>query len=191
LGCEHIPVSTGDGMRTPSEGPFTQAQLVAKALANNAALVLTAVPPGSGNRMALDRDLDSTKNADEDADPYGVGTAGCAGVSTLAANSEPRVGNGQFGYVMNNVQASMPGVIALALGTASINVLGVTVLVDPLSAVPISVTADGFGSAVHPFPLPPNPGVVGLSIQAQALWLDSCGSQWRAASAGLGYVVRP
>ncbi len=173
------------------EGPFTQAQLVSKALAGNAALVLTAVPPGSGNRLGLDRDLDLTKNGDEDADPYGTGTAGCAGVSTLLANSEPRVGNAQFGYVLGNAQANTFVLIALALGQASIPVLGVTVLVDPLSAVPIGLAADGFGGAIHPFPIPPNPGFVGLPIYAQALWLDSCGAEWWAASAGLGYSVRP
>ena len=173
------------------EGPFTQAQLVAKALAGQASLLFTGVPPGSGNRIALDRDLDGTKNADEDADNYGIATAGCAGVSTLAANSEPRLGNLQFGYVMGNAQPNTFGVIALALGQASLPVLGITVLVDPLTAVSIGVPADGFGSAVHPFPIPPVPGYIGLTIDAQMLWLDLCGSQFWASSAGLAFSVRP
>lgn len=173
------------------EGPFSQAQLVAKAQAGNAELVFTGVPPGSGNRIALDRDLDGTKNGDEEAAAYGSGTAGCAGVSTLAANSEPRLGNGLFGYAMGNAQANTFGVIALALGPASIPALGITVLVDPSSAVPFGLAANAFGAAIHPFPLPPNPAVVGAALYAQALWLDLCGSQLWASSPGLSFTIRP
>jgi hypothetical protein len=173
------------------EGPFSQAQLVAKALAGQASLAFTAVPPGSGNRIALDRDLDGTKNGDEDADVYGAATAGCAGAPTIGANSEPRIGNARFGYVLGNAQANTFGLLALALGQASLPVLGITVLVDPLTAVPIGVAADGFGDSIHPFAIPQSPGVVGLSIDAQALWLDSCGSQYWASSAGLVFAVRP
>jgi YVTN family beta-propeller protein len=173
------------------DGPFTQAQLVAKALAGQASLAFTAVTPGSGNRIALDRDLDGTKNGDEDADVYGVATAGCAGAPTIGANSEPRIGNAQFGYVLGNAQANTFGLIALALGQASLPVLGITVLVDPLTAVPLGISADGFGDAIHPFPIPASPANVGLAIDTQVLWLDLCGSQYWASTAGLVYTVRP
>jgi DNA-binding beta-propeller fold protein YncE len=173
------------------EGPFTQAQLLAKAIAGNASLAFTAVPSGSGTRMALDRDLDGTRNGDENASHYGVASAGCAGAPAIAANSEPRVGNAQFGFVLGNAQPNTLGLLALALGPGSVPVLGITVLVDPLSAVPIGVAADGFGSALHAFPIPPSPANVGLVIHAQALWLDTCGPQWWASTAGLQFTVRP
>lgn len=190
-GLLYVPATGQFTTDRTGEGPFSSAQLIAKALAGNAALAFTAVPPGSGQRIALDRDLDGTRNGDEDADPYGVATAGCAGPSWLAANSEPRIGNGRFGYVMGNAQPGSFGVIALALGQASLPVLGITVLVDPLSAVPIGVAADAFGGAIHPFPIPPSPANVGLAIHAQALWLDLCGSQSWASSPGLAFTVRP
>ncbi|MEO6596848.1 MAG: beta-propeller fold lactonase family protein, partial [Planctomycetota bacterium] len=100
------------------EGPFTAAQLQSKALAGNARLQFTAVTPGTGNRIALDRDLDGTKNGDEDADPYGVASLGCSGESRLLGNSEPRVDNALFGYVMDNAPANSLGLVALALAPA-------------------------------------------------------------------------
>ncbi len=173
------------------EGPFSQAALVTKALAGNAALVFTAVLPGHGARLGVDRDGDGTKNGDEDADPYGNGTAGCAGVATLVANSEPRVGNSQFGFVLGNAQAGSFGVIALATGSASLPVLGITVLVDPGTAVPIGIASDAFGGTWHAFPMPSGAAYVGLSLYAQALWLDLCGSEWWASSRGLVAIIRP
>lgn len=172
-------------------GPFTFAQLQTQALAGTATLAFTAVPPGSGTRLALDRDGDGTQNGAEDADPYGNATAGCAGDPRLAANSEPRIGNLQFGYVMQNAQPNSFGLLALALGQASLPVLGVELLVDPSTVVAIGVASDGFGDALHRFPIPNTPGFVGLSIYAQALWLDLCGSQWWASSRGLAFTVRP
>jgi mono/diheme cytochrome c family protein len=173
------------------EGPYTQAQLQSKALAGNAVLAFTAVTPGTGNRLALDRDGDSTKNADEDADPYGVATAGCAGFPRLQANSEPRIGNSEFGYVMDNAQPNFLGLHVLALGSASAPVFGVQLLVDPLTAVAITVPSDAFGGALYPFPIPLVAGYVGLSIYAQTLWLDPCGPQFWSSTRGLQFAIRP
>lgn len=172
-------------------GPFTFAQLQAQALAGTAALAFTAVPPGSGTRLALDRDGDGAANGAEDADPYGNATAGCAGDPTVAANSEPRLGNAGFGYVMQNAQPNSFGVIALALGSSAIPILGVEILVDPASAVLLGIASDGHGDAVHRFPIPSAAGLVGLQVHAQALWLDLCGSQLWASSKGLVFTVRP
>lgn len=172
-------------------GPFTQAQLVSKAQAGNAALAFTCVTPGQGQRVARDRDGDGALNGDEGLLAYGASTPGCAGPSTLVANSEPRVGNGQFGYVLGNAQANTFGVVALALGQSSLPALGVQVLVDPATAVTFAVAADGFGQGVHPFPIPTTPANVGLSLYAQALWLDWCGSELWAGSPGLRLTIRP
>ena len=173
------------------EGPYTQAQLQSKALAGNAVLAFTAVTPGTGNRLSLDRDGDSTKNADEDADPYGLAYAGCAGFPRLQANSEPRIGNSQFGYVMDNAQPSFLGLHVMALGAASVPVFGVDLLVDPLSAVVFTVPSDSSGGAVYPFPIPLVAGYVGLSIYAQTLWLDPCPAQFWSSTRGLQFAIRP
>ena len=172
-------------------GPFTQAQLVSKAQAGNAALAFTCVTPGQGNRFALDRDGDGTLNGDEGLLAYGAATPGCAGPSTLGGNSEPKVGNAAYGFVMGNAQASTVGVMALALGQSSLPVIGINVLVDPASAVTLGITADGFGQGVMPWSIPPSASNVGLQVFAQALWLDLCGSQLWASSPGLRVTIRP
>ncbi len=48
-------------------GPFTWAELQAKALAGNALFSLSGVPLGCGVRMGIDRDLDGVKDGDEGA----------------------------------------------------------------------------------------------------------------------------
>ncbi|MBM3960829.1 MAG: hypothetical protein FJ306_02860, partial [Planctomycetes bacterium] len=148
-------------------GPFTQAQLVSRAQAGNAVLAFTCVTPGQGNRVALDRDGDGTPNGDEGLLAYGAATPGCAGASTLVANSEPRVGNALFGYAMANTQPNTFGVFAMALGQSSLPALGVNLLVDPLSVVTLGLAADGFGQSVQPFAVPPTPANVGLALFAQ------------------------
>jgi YVTN family beta-propeller protein len=173
------------------EGPFTLAQLVTKAQAGTASLAFTAVAPGTGNRIALDRDGDGTRNGDEGADNYGLATAGCSGVSTLAGNSEPRLGNAAFGMPMRNAPANGLGLLGLAFGRTSLPILGITLLVDPLTAVPVPIYADAFGDALQPFAIPASPVYTGLEIDAQALWLDACGSELWSSSAGLAVIVRP
>ncbi|HEX6812463.1 MAG TPA: beta-propeller fold lactonase family protein, partial [Planctomycetota bacterium] len=172
-------------------GPYTQAQLQSKALAGNAVLAFLAVTPGTGNRIAIDRDLDTTRNCDEDADPYGNATAGCAGIPLLSANSEPRIGNLQFGYVMDNSPPSSLSLHVLALGPATVPIFGIELAVDPLTAVPIVVASDPFGGARHPFPIPPVAGYVGLQIFAQTLWLDACGPVGWSSTRGLQFTIRP
>ncbi len=172
-------------------GPFTQAQLLSKAQAGNAALAFTAVNPGAGTRWARDRDGDGFWNGDEEALVYGAPTPGCAGASSLGANSEARVGNRRFGYVMGNTPPSAAGLIGLALGSGSLPVFGITVLVDPATVAVINIGSDAFGTAVHPFGLPPSPGLVGIAVYAQAVWMDPCGSESLSSSAGLSFTVRP
>ena len=36
-----------------------------------------------------------------------------------------------------------------------------------------------------------DPALAGLQLFAQAIWLDPCGSEWFASSAGLSVTVRP
>jgi len=171
-------------------GPFTQAQLVAKALAGNANLTFTAVPPGTGARVAHDRDVDGTKNGDEAASFYGVATAGCAGESRLLVNSEPRQGNAQFGLVAENGPPSSLGIHALALAPASIPVIGITLLVDPGSLVLLLAIGDGSGSAQLGWPVTPAEPP-GLTVFAQTLWLDPCGSEGWSSTRGLQFTFRP
>ena len=65
------------------------------------------------------------------------------------------------------------------------------ILVDPLTAALHTVTADGSGGGVHRFPLANTPALSGFQLYAQAIWLDACGSELLAATAGLAVTVRP
>jgi len=172
-------------------GPFTVAQLQNKALAGEAALAVMAVTPGTGERFALDRDGDAVDDGDEAAWSYGDPTPGCAGVSTLRANSEPFVGNQDFGYAMHDAQPLSIGVLALALAPASIQALGIDVLVDPGTASLATIVSDATGDATFAFPLADDPGITGAAVYAQMLWLDPCGAEYWSSSAGVGFVVQP
>ncbi|MFK7741141.1 MAG: beta-propeller fold lactonase family protein [Planctomycetota bacterium] len=172
-------------------GPFTAAQLQQQASLGAAELLVTAVLPGTGERIARDRDGDGVPDGDERAARYGSATPGCSGEPLLYANSEPFVGNDRFGYAMHNAQAQSVGLLAMALGSASIAALGIDVLVDPSSAVTATLASGPSGDASFAFPLPGNPALVGTNLFAQVLWLDTCGSQLWASSAGVAITLQP
>jgi YVTN family beta-propeller protein len=172
-------------------GPFSATQLEVKATAGQADLTFTAVPPGAGNRIALDRTEDGILNGTASPSNYGVATPGCAGDPKLTGNSEPFLGNAQFGYAMENAQQNSFGVLAMALGSTSISIIGIELLVDPLSAVALAIASDNSGNAYQAFPMPTNPALIGSTIHAQALWLDWCGTQLWASTDGVSFSVQP
>ena len=63
-GLLYQPASNNYVTDTTGLGPFTQAQLTAFVVAGDT-LTLMGVPPGSGNRMALDMNSDGVKNGDQ------------------------------------------------------------------------------------------------------------------------------
>ena len=172
------------------EGPFTLAQLQVKAQQGNAQLTFLGVPPGSGTRMALDRDLDGVRNADELAVPYDIASAGCSGAPVLAGNGEPRIGNGLFGFVMGNAPANAGGFLLQAFTQAAVPLAGITVNVDPTTAAVTFVQADAAGTALYPLPVPNQPSLVGVVLYTQVGWLDPCGTQGFSGSRGLAVTVR-
>ena len=171
-------------------GPFTAAQLQQKAIAGAAALCFTCVTPGTGTRLARDRDLDGLPDGDEAASGYGTGGAGCVGTPRIAANSEPRRGNLGFGYVFEDAPANSLGIVGMALGPAALPALGVTIHVDPASAVLVGVASDPFGGGRLPFPLQPTE-TLGLTVFAQAVWLDPCAPEWFSSTPGIAFTVGP
>ncbi len=191
LGLLYDPGSGLFRTDVPGVGPFATATLQQKAQAGAAELQLLGVTPGSGERLARDRDQDGVLDGAEAATSYGATTPGCSGAPTLQANSEPFVGNAQFGFAMENAQPNLVGALALSLGQAQLPALGVQVLVDPVTAALHTTTADGFGGGVHRFPLANTPALSGFQLYAQAIWLDACGSELLAATPGLAVTVRP
>jgi YVTN family beta-propeller protein len=63
-GLLYQPASNNYATDTTGLGPFTQSQLTAFIVAGDT-LTLMGVPPGSGNRMALDLNSDGVKNGDQ------------------------------------------------------------------------------------------------------------------------------
>jgi YVTN family beta-propeller protein len=175
----------------PGAGPFTTAAIAQKASSGLASLQVLGVTPGAGERLARDRDQDGVLNGAETPTSYGAASLGCNGAPTLRANSEPFVGNQQFGFAMHNAQPNTVGVLALSLGQAQLAALGVEVLVDPATASTPTIFSDAFGDTAHALALPNDPALSGLQLFGQAIWLDACGSQWFASSAGLTVTVRP
>ncbi|MFK7895386.1 MAG: YncE family protein [Myxococcota bacterium] len=105
-GVEKGWVSTNGGSYTPDDGsaPVTEAALraLANPLGQGLTLTYTAVPPGSGPRMGIDRDLDSVLNGLDNCPgaPNGPGagtcTAGDTGLLGNACSSSAGCGAGGF-----------------------------------------------------------------------------------------------
>ncbi|MGC6488461.1 MAG: hypothetical protein ACON4Z_12505, partial [Planctomycetota bacterium] len=175
----------------PAVGPYSLAALGLKAQAGEAAVQLLGVTPGSGERLALDRDLDGVPDGVEAAASYGAPSPGCSGAPTLRANSEPFVGNAQFALTMANTRPITIGILALSMGPAQLSALGVDVHVDPLLATTESVLSDSHGESVRAMPLPPDPTLSGTQLFAQTIWLDPCEARRFTGTAGLMVTVRP
>ncbi|MEZ6038522.1 MAG: beta-propeller fold lactonase family protein [Planctomycetota bacterium] len=172
-------------------GPFTATDLQNLALAGQLAMAFTAVLPGDGVRLGLDRDGDGIGDGLEAPLAYGNATAGCAGQPTLLANSEPRLGNTRFGFVLRDAMPGTIGLFGLSLGIAQAPIFGIELLIDPGTAVLTTVSANSFGEATVAFPVAANPAWAGIPVYAQAMWIDLCAPQWWAASRGLAVTIVP
>jgi DNA-binding beta-propeller fold protein YncE len=190
VGLLYQPVSGQFVADRTGTGPFTAAQLKSRALAGTANLAFTAVTPGTGHRIALDRDLDGQKNGDEGAGVYGTTTPGCGGEPRLLVNSEPRLGNLQFGYVLDGAPAHSFGVLGMSLAASSFPAIGVTIQIDPGSAVLVGIASDAFGATWLPFPILATE-TLGLQVFGQAVWLDACGPESFSSTRGLQFTVGP
>lgn len=118
--------------------------------------------------------------------PYGAGTAGCAGPARMNASGVPFVGAAGFALTCD---AAPPGALGLGLvgNVADVTgsdpfALGVLFHVDlfasaQLIALNVLSGPTGFGAA--PAPIPNDPSLQGLSVVAQTVWA------WPAAACSL------
>jgi hypothetical protein len=175
-----------------SEGPFTPTALVTKILLGNALLTLTCVPPGTGRRLGIDRDLDGVLDGDEGVFPYGAATAGCRGRPQLDANSVPRPGNAQFAMVASLAAPGAPGFLLAGMRPGTIPLAGITVLVDLTRPTQLLfLQADAHGQATARLPLPAEPSLAGAWLFAQVFWSDGCAPTGFSSSRGLALTVQP
>ena len=170
----------------------TKTQLLSLAQAGNAALTYMGVPPGAGQRIARDRDLDSQLDGDEASTSYGVATNGCPGEPRVRSNGEARLGSTTFALVGENAPPSGFGYFVLGFDQANIPIVGINLLVDLSnpSAWAEFIAADARGTHARLLPLPSLSLYDGLPIYTQYAWLDTCQPQGLSASAGLRTALR-
>ncbi|MCC6670081.1 MAG: hypothetical protein IT458_03410, partial [Planctomycetes bacterium] len=105
---------------------------------------------------------------------------GCTSQTPLCdALGAPSLGNAGFGIQLSQAQASVPAVLAigdsrmawgslpLPHGLGSYGLPGCSLLMNPLLSVPTYTSATG--TAIVPFPIPPDPGLKGGITTCQ--WL--------------------
>lgn len=168
----------------------SRSDLLREAAAGRAVWSFLGVPPGSGRRLGIDRDLDGVLDGDEGLEPYGSSAPACKGPIALEGNSAPAPGNRGFALVVRGAPASSTGVLIVGAARANLPVLGVTLWVAPSSAVVLDIRADVRGVAAQSAPIPPDPDLVGKSFFAQAVFRSKCGGAGFAASHGLRVTVR-
>jgi YVTN family beta-propeller protein len=176
-----------------ADPPLSLPELEVLLTAGDTDLLFTGVAPGSGQRIALDRDLDGVLDGDEGVVRYGPATAGCAGEPRIDVNSEPALGNAQFGIVGEAAPPLGTGLLAVSPEIGHLTASGLTILVNLLSpeSLLLLVASDANGSVVMPAPIPTSPALAGLEVYLQFAWNDGCSPAGYAASAGLVVTIQP
>ncbi|HKE02287.1 MAG TPA: VCBS repeat-containing protein, partial [Planctomycetota bacterium] len=137
---------------------------------------------------------------------FGVGTPGCFGFLGLATKGEATLGDSSFGLRATNAPPHSIGLGLLGdaadLAGSDPFGLGVTLHVDLFATsflVGLDFSSDAGGTAFAPAPIPNLPGIVGVSFEAQSLWLEAPAAGWSCSTAivplvssrGLTFTVAP
>lgn len=120
---------------------------------------------------------------------FGTGTAGTGGaVPTVALGSPAQVGNAAFSIDGANLVGNAPTALALGPGQAALPLGGLTILVDPLTALVFPALASGAagqagaGAASIPLPIPNDPSFDNADVYAQWIVIDAGASGGLAGS---------
>jgi len=133
-------------------------------------------------------------------EPFGTGTPGCAGTSTLLANGAPTLGNAGFELHVSNAGAAPLLLVGDTEDTAGSLHFGVRFHLDfnpPAPGVGLLFQRrlpdpDANGSVVAPFPIPSNPALLGRKFVLQVASLFSPGTcpQRLTTSRGLRLTIQ-
>ena len=167
-------------------GPFTWSELQARALAGTATFSLTAVPPGSGVRVGVDRDLDGVLDGDEIAGTVycvaKINSLGCTPAISALGSSSASAASG-FIVSAGNVRNQKAGLFFYGVtGRASTPFFGGTLCVDP----PLKRTPIGF-SGGSPASVDDCSGI--YSIDFNAFASGALGGNPSASLGALGAVI--
>jgi hypothetical protein len=150
----------------------------------------TAVPPGSGNRMGIDRDQDGLLDGEDGVLTSGAANDGCAGAMHVHANLEPQVKTPGFALVVANAPPSSTGVLVANVAPARTPgpFTRLDVAASPLLSWQV-LTSDGEGFAVARAPIPDQPALAGHELVARAFFEDACAGT--LASEVLRITIQP
>lgn len=121
-------------------------------------------------------------------DPFGTGTAGCAGSTRLNGNRVPNVGAADFALIGDHAPANTVGYLLVGDAADVPGTLGfgsnalIHVALPPLSSFIFlgNAFSDAHGSHIAPVPLPALPQLAGFQATFQTLWV------WPTPCPGLG-----
>lgn len=114
----------------------------------------------------------------------------CAGSRTLTVNGVPQLGDAGFAWQAPRAPVNGLGLLFVsdAALPAALPVFGIDVWIAPATALGLTTTANAWGTAQTPFPLPGNPALVGFQVAGQYVWLEACGPNGLTAS-GAGRIT--
>lgn len=168
--------------------PLSWSELTQLALAAQRPLRVLGVPPGSGTRVALDRDQDGHLDGDERPVAFGNASPACAR-ATLRANSLPNLGDAGFALVTADLPPAAPAWTLVGFATTRVRVLDVEVLVDASLGDVLPTPVDARGVGVLSLPIPPDAALRGVVVHAQTIYSDGCAAGGFAASHGLSVAI--
>lgn len=134
---------------------------------------------------------------------FGTGTPSCAGGQAMATSVAPAVGASDFALTCTNAPPSAFGLVLV--GTQSVDpgsdplALGLLLHVDLLSTWlgTFNTVSDAAGTARVPLPIGNGPGLGGLQLFAQTIWIEPAGHTCSpsplplASSRGVAFTIAP
>jgi hypothetical protein len=120
---------------------------------------------------------------------YGAGTAGSAGVPTVDTFGAWKIGNTSFGFQGSLGAPSSTAFLGVSAFPASIPILGITLLADPVTMIPFTSPTGPGGAWTLGVSIPNDPLLVGSHFYAQVFFVDGGAPQGLSASDGLDFLL--
>lgn len=107
---------------------------------------------------------------------YGASTPGCDGPQLATANGIPKVGSLTFGFASDRAPANALGLglVGNAQDLGGSDLFGIGLHVDLAASsflTSLDVLSDGAGFGFAAAPIPGNPGLAGVSLHFQSIWV--------------------